>query len=132
RDCRSLDGRIAPSEAPPIVYARQDPSFYVCKRDLRRSELATRRPLRPRQHSTPGEGEEGPGILAPFFPARCQVSQLFGRCNPVARDGGAQFLIPAFRGSIAGEGHDPISRPVADIVGKRFNAAEPGLLKEPA
>jgi hypothetical protein len=37
-----------------------------------------RRSLRPCEHSTPGKGEKGPGIFAPFFPARRQVSELLG------------------------------------------------------
>jgi hypothetical protein len=50
----------------------------------------------------------------------------------VACGAGAQLPIPAFDGSVAREGHDPIGRPVADVVSKRFNAAEFSFLKKPA
>ena len=76
--------------------------------------------------------QKGTAIFTPFFPAHCQVSELLGRCNPVASDGGTQFLIPAFRGSVACKGYDPIWRPVADVVGERFDTRKPRLMEKAA
>ena len=50
----------------------------------------------------------------------------------MANDGGEKILIEAFRRSVAGEGRDMIRRPVADVVGERFNPTEPRFLKKPA
>src|SRR6516165_4581541 len=71
---------------------------YFIETDLGQSSTANARSvsLRPRQHPTPGEGEECRGILAPLFPLRRQVGQLRAGGNPVACDGGTQFLTPAF------------------------------------
>jgi hypothetical protein len=88
--------------------------------------------LRPRKYPRPWEGEKGPVLRTPFFPLCRQLSQLLARCNSVACGAGAQLPIPTFGGSVAREGHDPIGRPIADVVGKRFNAAEFSLLKKPA
>ena len=90
------------------------------------------RSLRPCERSTPDEGEKGPGIFAPLHPARCQVSELLGRRDSVANDRGAKILIAAFRCWVVGEGYDAIRRPIADVVGRRFNATELRILKEPA
>ena len=43
-----------------------------------------------------------------------------------------QLLIPAFRRPVVGKGPDPIWRPVAYVVSKRYNTPEPSFLKKPA
>ena len=88
--------------------------------------------LAPSKHPTPCEGKERGGIIAPFLPGRRQIEQFFPRGHAVARNGGMQLSIPAFRHSIRGERPDPICRPIADVVGERFDAAEPRCLKKAA
>jgi len=92
----------------------------------------TRRPLAPGKHPTPCEGEERGGIITPFLPGRRQIEQFFPRGQAVARNGGVQLSIPAFHHPIGGERPDPICRPIADVVGERFDAAEPRCLKKAA
>ena len=90
------------------------------------------RSLRPSQHSTPREGEESAGVLAPISQCCRQVKQFVDRSYSMAYHSSLKLLIPAFSGSVPGKGPDSIWRPVAYIVGRRFNTPEPRFLKKPA
>src|SRR3984893_14126759 len=103
-----------------------------CRGGVEKRHSRFARPLWPSQHSTPCEGEEGAGVLAPISPCCRQMKQLVDRRDSVACGSSLQLLIPAFCRPVVGKGPDPIWRPVAYVVSKRFNTPEPSFLKKPA